>query len=398
MSHLAIHGGKPVRTTPLRPDFPGASLFGEEEKQAVLDVLERCSPFRYYGPDPCYKVRAFEEAFAVYMTVPHALAVSSGTAALIVALEALGVSPGDEVLVPANTFLASPGAVRRSGATPVYVDVDDTFNLAPSDLPRKLTSKTVAVMPVHFEGSACDMEPILEFAQRHGLAVLEDAAQACGARYRGQPVGSFGDIGAFSFQINKMITAGEGGAVVTRHAELYERAVRVHDQGNLREADGSMGFDTSRNVLVGENYRMSELSGAVLGEQLKKLDALIARMRAVAQEVREEIQDLPGLALRRHADPAGEVGRRIFMILDNEDLARNVERAVRAENVPVGRLYGGRPVYEHPQVGVRDPGCPNADSLLRRTVTLSVNPTWSARDIRDIVAAVRKVLTYFQAS
>lgn len=394
---LAINGGPPVRTDPLAPDYPGASVYGDEEKAAVLEVLERRSPFRFYGPDPCHAVAAFEAAFAERMRVRHALALSSGTAALVVGLQALGVRPGDEVLVPANTFLASPAAVLLCGAKPVYVDIDDSFNLDPADLERKRSERTVALMPVHIEGSPCDMDAIMRFAERHGLRVIEDVAQSCGASFRGRPLGSFGDIGVFSFQINKMITAGEGGMITTNATDLHERVVRLHDQGNLRGAGGAMGFDTTGGAILGQNYRMNELSGAVLGAQLRKLDPLIAAMRRVASAIRSRVADVPGARLRRQLDPEGEVGRRVFMLLPSASLALEVERAVQAEGVPVVRLYEGKPVFEHPQLRAGEVGstCPQAVDLLARTVTLSVSPVWDDRDVDDIGQAISKVVTYY---
>jgi 8-amino-3,8-dideoxy-alpha-D-manno-octulosonate transaminase len=394
---LAIDGGPPVRVRPLAPDYPGASLYGEEEKAAVMAVLDRRSPFRFYGPAPCYAVEAFEKAFAERMDVRHALAVSSGTAALIVGLKALGVAPGDEVLVPANTFIASPAAVLLCGAKPVYVDIDDTFNLDPNDLELKRSERTVAVMPVHIEGSSCDMDAVMGFAERFGLAVIEDAAQSCGASYRGRPVGSFGEVGVFSFQINKLITAGEGGMITANDPALYRRAVRLHDQGNVRAADGALDFDTSGGALLGQNYRMNELSGALLGAQLRKLDTLVDTMRRVASEIRSRVADLPGVQLRRLVDPDGELGRRVFMTLPTAELAADVERAVRAEGVPMGRLYGGKAVFEHPQLQADDAAatCPGAVDLLARTVTLSISPGWEARDVDDIGQAIAKVVNWY---
>ena len=383
---------------PLAPDYPGASVYGDEEKAAVLAVIERRSPFRYYGPEPCHAVAAFETAFALRMHVRHALALSSGTAALMVGLKALGVGEGDEVLVPANTFIASVSAVLLCGAKPVYLDIDDTFNLDPADLERKRSARTVAIMPVHIEGSPCDMDAIMGFAERYGLRVIEDAAQSCGASFQGRPLGSFGDIGMFSFQINKMITAGEGGMITTDSAELYERAVRLHDQGNLRGADGAMGFDTTGGAVLGQNYRMNELSGAVLGAQLSKLGALITSMRRVATVIRSRVSQLPGVRLRRQLDPDGEVGRRVFMVLPSVELAIEVERAVQAEGIPVARFYGGKGVFEHPQLGANEAGvdCPRTADLLARSVTLSISPLWDEADVDDICNAIEKVVMYYR--
>lgn len=395
MEALAIDGGAPVRKLPLPHDFPGAAVLGEEEKQAVLDVLNRQSPFRYYGPDPAYAVRGFEEAFSERIGTAHTLALSTGTAALIVGLEALEVGAGDEVLVPGNTFIATAGAVLRVGATPVYVDVDDTFNIDPEDLQRKRTARSRAVIPVHFEGSACDMAAVNAVAREHDLVVLEDVAQACGARIRGRRVGSLGHLGAFSFQINKLLTAGEGGALTGDNAELMDRAQRVHDQGGVRGADGAMGLDESGGAILGENYRMSELCGAVLREQTKKLDSVIAGLRRVADAIRAGVREVPGIELRRHVDPEGEVGRRIFLTLPDPDVAIRVEQASKAEGVPLTRLYGGRPVFDHPQLGADDVHCPCTRDLLQRTVTLSVGPNWGEEETEDVVRVVRKVVPHF---
>ncbi|NPV54779.1 MAG: DegT/DnrJ/EryC1/StrS family aminotransferase [Firmicutes bacterium] len=393
---LAIYGGKPTFTRPYPPDFPGAAVIGEEEKRAVLEVLDHRSPFRYYGPSLLGKVSSFECNFARRMGTKYALAVSSGTAALMVGLQALDIRPGQEVIVPANTFIASAGAVLRRGGKPVYAEIDDTFNLDPEDVKTKITDRTVAIMPVHFEGAPCDMDSLLAIARSHGLKIIEDCAQACGASYHGRPVGSFGEVGTFSFQINKAITAGEGGAVVTSDAALYERAVRAHDHGNVRGENGQFGLDSSGRAFIAENYRMSELAGAVLGVQLEKLDMIISRMRAAAAGIRERLRDVDVIRWRRVVDPEGEIGRRIFMTFADESTALNVLRALIAENLPVARMYNGHPVYDHPQLGGPYPyKCPRTEDLLRRTVTLAMSPLLTEEDISDVAIAIRRVVEHF---
>ncbi|RLG98512.1 glutamine--scyllo-inositol aminotransferase, partial [Candidatus Bathyarchaeota archaeon] len=207
---LAIEGGKPVREKPLRGGWPGAMMIGEEEKKAVLEVLESKSLFRYYGPNPKYKVAQFEKEFAEFIGTRYALAVTSGTAALNVGIAALEVGPGDEVIVPAITFIASAGAVACQRAVPIFAEVDYSLGLDPEDVEKKITERTKAIMPVHLQGVPCRMDELMEIAEKHGLKVIEDCAQAAGAKYKGRRVGSIGDVGAFSLQLNKLITCGDG--------------------------------------------------------------------------------------------------------------------------------------------------------------------------------------------
>ena len=227
---LAIDGGTPVRHTPL--DFSrGASLLGDEERAAVLEVLESRSLFRYYGADLLGRVSEFEAALAEFTGTDHAVATSSGTAALRCALASLGVGCGDEVIVPAFTFIATVNAVVVAGAVPVFAEVDDSLGLDHADVAARLTSRTTAVVAVHLENSACDLDPILAAIAPAGVPLIEDAAQAMGVSYRGRQVGSIGTLGAFSFQLEKNVTAGEGGAVTTNDEGLYLRAARYQDQG-----------------------------------------------------------------------------------------------------------------------------------------------------------------------
>ena len=197
--------------------------------------MESGSPFRYWGPGRPEKVLRFEEAFAKYMGARFALAVTSGTAALDCAVAGLGIGPGDEVIVPAYTWWSDYTCVVHAGALPVFADIDRTFNLDPADFERKITPRTKAVIAVHLLGGPCDMDPIMEIARKHKVAVLEDCAQCVGGSYRGKKLGSIGDVGIYSFQINKMITSGEGGAVVSSDPLIYERAARFHDMGSIRD-------------------------------------------------------------------------------------------------------------------------------------------------------------------
>ncbi len=406
---LAHFGGSPVRTQPLPPPYPGALMIGEEERQAVLEVIESRSLFRYYGPDMQHTTDAFERAFAARMGVPHALAVSSGTAALKVALTAMEVGPGDEVIVPSLTFVASIGAVVQLGAIPIFAEVDASLSLDPDDVEAKITERTKAIMPVHFSGVACRMDRLVDIGSRYGIGILEDCAQSCGAAYQGRPVGSWGELGAYSFQLNKTITAGEGGAVTARDERQFERAIRYHDQGFMRGAWDDDQF-------YGENYRMNELSAAVLVAQLEKLDTIVGRMRARKQRVLEGIRDLP-VTHREVPDPDGDGANSLAFFLSSPDEARTFATLLNAENVTCGQPYSGRVAYlTWPQIAGKrtsapgnfpygspqydrsieyGPGlCPRSEDLVARAVFVPMSPVLPEDEADDIAEGIRKVSLY----
>ena len=202
---LALHGGKPVRKEPLPPMFPGGMAIGKEEKKAVLKVIESHALFRYGMPYHDSKVYQFEKEFAKHLGATHGLAVNSGTSALITSLVGAGIGPGDEVIVPAFTFIASVGAIVAARAIPILAEVDKSLNIDPYDFEKKITNRTKAVMPVHMRGISARMDEIMRIAKRNNLKVIEDCAQSCGASYKTKRVGTIGDIGAFSLQYNKII-------------------------------------------------------------------------------------------------------------------------------------------------------------------------------------------------
>lgn len=411
---LAMHGGRPVRSRPLPPCFPGGVLIGEEEKSEVLAVLDAQSPYRYYGPHALGKVKNFEGEFAAKIGMKHALGVSSGTAALKVALLALGIEPGDEVIIPAVTFLASVGATVMAGGVPVFAEVDKSLNLDPDDFAAKITPRTKAVMPVHIQGAPCEMDRIVEIARSHGVRVLEDCAQSCGASFRGRMVGSFSDMGAFSLQYNKVITAGEGGVVVCDDDALFERAVRAHDQGVVRPESGKIMGLYQEQAFLAENYRMGELAGAMARAQLRKLDGILATLRRHARRIRAAVAEIDEFELRtipgseNDVDADGDVGFSVVFFLPEAKQARRYIAALNAENVGAYQLYGGDPVYVYPQVlnqrmaagrgpfahsGVSyRPGmCPRSEELLSRSVWISVGTQYDDADTDDIIGAIHKV-------
>lgn len=240
---LAIHGGSPARSQPLPLEFPGIHHMDEEEIEAALRVLRSRSPFRYYGIDLQGEVAAFESEFASFLGVAHALAVTSGTAALHTALTALGVGPGQEVIIPAYMWVSVAAAVVNLGAIPVLADIDETFCLDPAAVDKCITPRTSGIIAVHMSGAPANVSAILEIARPRGLFLLEDCAQCAGGSIGGKKVGTFGDMGVFSFQMNKNMTSGEGGCVVTNDSRLYQRAMACHDTGYARDERGRAIFD-----------------------------------------------------------------------------------------------------------------------------------------------------------
>ncbi|MCL4862718.1 MAG: DegT/DnrJ/EryC1/StrS family aminotransferase [Caldilineaceae bacterium] len=410
---LAIDGGAPVIDRPLNR-YKGAAAIGEQEKQAVMEVLESQSLFRYYGPNLLSKVAHFEQEFARFVGARHAAAASNGTAALRMGLAALGVGPGDEVIVPAVTFIASVGAIVASRARPVFAEVDETMQLDPADLPKRLTKRTKAIMPVHLNGVAVDMDPVLDFARSHGLKVIEDAAQSCGSRYKGKAVGTLGDVGCFSFQLEKNITSGEGGVLVTDDDELFRRAVIYSDQGGQFWTSHAGVRDTvGGQPVIGENLRMNEIAGAILGCQLAKLNEILNRIERNTTIVREGVETIPGLQVGPRNPDRDRHALGVLFYLPTAEQADAVAAALRAEGVPAGKVYGGQPVYAAPQIlnqwtitrgcpfdcpsyfpepiqyhmGM----CPRSEDLLARGVGISVGPFYEEEDLDGIIAGVEKV-------
>jgi 8-amino-3,8-dideoxy-alpha-D-manno-octulosonate transaminase len=349
-ARLAVEGGPPVRTAPM-PVGRGAAYVGEAEKQAVLQVIESRALFRYGHAALRHGVAPFEAKLRSMVGARHAVCVSSGTAALRVGLAALDVGPGDEVIVPAVTFIASPNAVIAQGAVPIFAEVDKSLTLDPDALTERIGPRTKAIMPVHLMGSACRMDQIVALARRHGLRVIEDCAQACGASYLGRPVGTWGDVGAFSFQLEKNITCGEGGCLVTDDAGYFDRANKYQDQGGQFTLGVGGAREREGEPLIGENLRLNEIAGAILGVQIERLPGMIATVRRLRDRIMTRLNEaLPELPLRPVPDLAGEVPVAVGFYCPSAELATRVARAIAAEGVPARKVYSGRPVYANPGI------------------------------------------------
>jgi len=322
------------------PGYIGPQFFDEREKQALLEVLESRSPFRYWGQGKPTKVLRFEENFAECMGTRFALGVTSGTAALDCAVTGLGIGPGDEVIVPAYTWWSDYTCVVHAGALPVFADIDRTLNIDPKDFERKITPRTKAVIAVHLLGTPCDMDPIMQTARKHNVAVLEDCAQCVGGSYHGKKLGSIGDVGIYSFQVNKMITSGEGGAVVTSDPVIYERAARFHDMGTIRGLFLDRSGPSRVETFAGENFRMNEFTGAVLGAQLSKLDTMLAQLRGNANAIYTGIEKLAGIRLRHRPDPNGDIGYAVFFEMQDKAARDRCIRELRQRKVPASTMTG----------------------------------------------------------
>ena len=397
---------QPIRSEPLTNPNWGPLYYDDKEQAQLLEVLRSRRPFRFSPPPDKSKVAAFENEWAARMQTRWALAVTSGTAALHCALAALEIGPGDEVVLPAWTWYSNYSTIIQCGALPVFAEIDDSFNIDPGDLERVITPATKLIMAVHLQGNPADLDPILAVARKHGLKVLEDCSQSVGASYKGRPLGCIGDIGTYSLQQTKTITAGEGGVVVTSDPTLFERAVRFHDVTVRRD------FPASLSYMPGLNYRMNEFTGGVLLAQLRKLDTIVAAVRRNARRVYDGVADLPGVRLRRVPDPAGELGTGVFLGFDRKEQRERFAAAMKSEGVPVSGPAGSVilpvvPEIEHKvTVTPRWPSfasergrslrygrecCPRTIDILSRYAGVMIGPRYTPRDTEDAVAAIRKV-------
>jgi len=321
--------------------MPGYEVIGQEEKDELLDVVSRKMLFRY-GFDAerkgIYKVQQFEKEFADYCGVKHALAVSSGTAALKVALLALGIGPGDEVITQGFTFVATWESILDTGAIPVFAEIDDTLCLDPNDIARKITPRTKAIIPVHMCGAQARITDITAVADKHGLSVIEDTAQSCGGRLLGKALGSFGKLGTFSFDSVKTMTTGEGGMVITNDSNLYIRASEYHDHGHDHNPAVSRGLE-KRNF-TGFNYRMMELQGALGLAQLRKMDSVILKkQRENKARIKEALSQIKGITFRNIPDLSGDTATFIMFLFDTSGKADKFNAVMAKEGAGATSWY-----------------------------------------------------------
>jgi dTDP-4-amino-4,6-dideoxygalactose transaminase len=377
----------------------GAPVLGEAEIASVVECLRS----RWIGLGP--RVEQFEQAFARYKGAPYAAAVSSGTAAIHLALLALGIGVGDEVIAPAMTFCSTIHCIVHAGATPVLVDcARDTFNIDPALIESRITPRTKAILAVHMCGRCCDMDPILDIARRHKLRVIEDCAHAIESTYCGQAAGLIGDVGCFSFYPTKNVATCDGGMVITSDRALHERVKVLSLHGMTADAwsrfvGGPSGYEV---IAAGFKYNMTDVAAAIALPQSEALDDHWSRREHLWRAYDER---LAGLPLQLPASPQPDCRHAFHLytpLLSLEDSSASrdeVIAALDAENIGAGIHYV--PVHQHPyyreRFGFSDSDFPNASFVGERTLSLPLSPAMSQQDVDDVAGALTRIFRYYQS-
>ena len=414
VDELAVHGGPPVRTKPWVSKYMGSEELGAEEKARVMRVLEKKRIFRYLPTGiESSEASALEEEYKAFLGTDYALAVNSGTSALICALIAAGVGPGHEVITPAYTWVATAAAAAIVGAVPVLAEVDSSLTLDPRDVEAKITPRTKAVIVVHMRGISADMNEIMSIASRHNLMVIEDVAQANGGTYQGKMLGSIGHLGCFSLQQSKVITAGEGGMLVTNSQELWERAALYHDGAGYQ----FRFMERTIPAFPGQNYRLTELQAALSLGQLGKMPALLEKTRRNKQKLVERLKKQPKIELSPVFGTERDLGVSLVLYVENAEKAKAAAQALTAEGIQAFQVYDAESKDQHVYVNweflmaKRDPwggsypwslaaestvdyspeSCPFTLELLGRAVQIHLNHLVNDEDLKDIEEALDKV-------
>lgn len=397
--------------------MPGFELFDQEEKNQVSQVMETGILMRYGFAalrDNRYKAREMEQMLAARTGVNHALLLSSGTAAISTALAAMGVGAGDEVIVPTFTFVATLESVMLLGAIPVMADVDETLCLSPAAVKKAITPRTRAIVPVHMCGASARMDELISICREHNLLLLEDACQAFGASYKGKMLGSIGHAGCYSFDFNKIVTCGEGGAVVTDSAELYARADMYHDHGH-DHSNEDRGAEP--HPIAGYNFRISELNAAVGCAQLGKLDKAVAIQKANKKIIKDALAGVGQVTFRELADEEGDSATFLCFFMPDEQKAQKAIAALKDKGVD-GAFYWyannwhyvrnwdhfknhnyAHPLYQEMLAAM--PDYKNADysasdKVMSRLISLTIKLGWSQEETyaraQRVVEAIKSAL------
>lgn len=399
---LAVHGGPKAAADLTIPEWP---QINDESLEYVTDCVESGAWCRL-DSDANYVDRA-ESAFADLHDAEHAIAVSNGTVALELALRALGVQPGDEVIVPAYTFIATASAVACMGGVPKFADVDpETHNVDPESLREQVTEDTVGVIVVHFGGRPVDFDAVLDVTEEHDLFLVEDAAHAHGSEWRGEPIGTVGDVGTFSFQASKSVSSGEGGMVITDDDILAEDARLIHNIGREQDKPGY------RHYVLSSNYRMSELEAALLCAQLEQFPEQFSLREANGERLREALGAIDGIETRPADDRVTARGYSTFSVNYDPDAFGGLPKdafveALSAEGVPVGGGYG-HPLTTQPAMSrehldalvpddadvprFRNQSLPGTEEVIDRRISFSHRYLLAdSEDLELIPAAIEKV-------
>jgi 8-amino-3,8-dideoxy-alpha-D-manno-octulosonate transaminase len=394
--------------------MPGFETFGEEERKQVNDVLESGVLMRY-GFDGMrnghWKAKEFELAFAQRMDSKYCQLVSSGTSALTIALAAAGIGAGDEVIMPTFTFVASFESIMMLGAVPVLVDIDDTLTLDPEAVEAAITSKTRCVMPVHMCGSMANLKALKAICDKHDFLLLEDACQAIGGTYEGKPLGSYGDLGCFSFDYVKTITCGEGGGIITNHKQYAINSDQYQDHGH-DHIGSDRGAET--HPTLGYNFRISELNAAVGIAQLGKLDAILGQQKKNYTVMREALSDIEGVSFRRVPEGGVENYSFLSFFLPNEELTKKAHAALSEEGVDACfywysnnwhyihgwehlrnlKSLGNLPAEIQNQIqDLNNTDFSKSDAWMSRTISSLVKIGWTDAEISERAATMKAVLS-----
>lgn len=435
-SELAVNGGLPAVT---HLEAPSQPKIGVEEFMALARIWGFSAPAleaihaavkeedlgggphltRYYNPNPS-TVDALEQEAGRFLGSKHVLALHSGTSALETAYVAAQVGPGTEVIVPGYTFFATAAAVVSANGIPVIAEIDESLTLDPLDVAKKIGPNTRAIVPVHMIGSVCDMDPLMRLARDHGLVVIEDVAQACGAEYHGKRLGTIGHMGCFSISTYKYIGGGEGGLVTTDDERLYVRAQNHHDTGACWRPDRYAKERMPGELFCGTNYRMSELEGAVNLEQFRKAPARLARNRQVYRNIASRLRPHKDILPQQVRDLDGHVGYRLCFFAPEAAHAETLAVALRAEGVGAAVFTSGGardwhifkywehvleqksataegcpwtcPYYKGPMQAYSEDMCPRTLDLLSRAIGIGLSEWYTEDDCRQIADAINKVI------
>jgi 8-amino-3,8-dideoxy-alpha-D-manno-octulosonate transaminase len=382
--------------------MPGWEVIGEEERAAVNDVFDHGGVLYRYGwaekRENIFRVDEFERVFAEKMGVRYALALSSGTGALIAALKAMGIARGDEVITQSHTFIATVEAIIEVGATPVIADIDASLNMDPADLERKISKKTKAIIPVHMMGVSARMDEILKIARSSHIPVLEDNAQCCGGTYKKKKLGTLADASITSFDFGKVLTTGEGGMIITNNEAIFKRAREYSDHGHELNPAFPRGEDT--RTISGINLKMTELQGAIGLAQLKKMDYIIARQRENKARIKNALSGISQIRFRDVPNPDGDTGDSVIFSFESREKTRAFMKCWTAKgfgtkNLPdaINWHYAGtwdHMLQQYPQYKGKDLSKLFAQSndLLRRAIALPVFVNMPDEQIERTVTAV----------
>ena len=411
---LAIDGGPLAIQAPLPDGVSGPSIIGDEEIDAVTEVLRSQKLFRYTDYS---QVDKFDKEAAEFLGVEYAVMVNSGTSALVCALTGAGAGPGDEVILPGYTYIATAAAIIATGAVPVIAEVDESLGLDPADLERKITPYTKAVVIVHMRGVPARIDELVAIARKHGLKIVEDCCQCVGGEYKGKQVGTYGDVGAWSLNYYKTISSGEGGMVFTNDRDIYERACFAADPG-LPLWTKSEGVEWHNQAFPRQTYRPSEVLAAMGRVQLGKIEDILGHQRALKKAFLDGLDEAKGYRLQHVDDPSGDTGVSASIIVQDKELALAYEHALTAEGAVVGTIYNDgfpdRHIYSywdsileksspHPSgYPWKDPSykgnveysidmCPQTLSILGRAVRFDFNMNMTEDHARQMAAALNKV-------